>query len=250
MNGIRVIIVEDEFVVREDITELMTRAGYEVTASFDKAENALPAIRDTCPDLVLIDVRLAGKMDGIQLAERVLESVRIPLIYITANSDSVTYERAKSTRPHAFLIKPFSASNLLASVDLALFHFANNVVPDRIERPEAVVDEPVPFSIHHSLFIRSNARYRKVKFEEILFVEASGSYVHLQTTTDRFILSQNLSKFQQNAAVPGLVRIHRSFVVNIVHIDSFEESHVYVKNHKLPLSENYRAEFLTQVRLL
>jgi DNA-binding LytR/AlgR family response regulator len=250
MSRIRIIIVEDEFVIREDMRAQLEGAGYEIVGAFDKAEDALPVAFETVPDILLIDIRLAGKMDGIHLAQSITQSLRVPIIFITANSDTATYERAKLTKPSAFLIKPFTTANLLASVDLALYHFSHNSIPDQIERPGTTNLEPAPFMIHRSLFIRAGGKYKKIKEGDIFFVEAAGSYVHIQTASDRFTLAQNLSQFQRKASLANLVRIHRSYIVNIEQVDSFEESHVYVHTHKLPLSENHRAQFLAQLRML
>lgn len=250
MSRIRIIIVEDEFVIREDIRSQLELAGYEIVGAFDKAEDALPVVLEAVPEVLLIDIRLAGKMDGIQLAQTVTDSVRVPIIFITANSDAATYERAKLTRPNAFLVKPFTTANLLTSVDLALYHFSIDSTPERIDRSGASPADADPFVINRSLFIRASGKYKKIRREDILFVEAAGSYVHIQTATERFTLAQNLSQFQKKASLPTLVRIHRSYIVNMEQVDSFEESHVYVHNHKLPLSENHRAEFLAQLRLL
>lgn len=250
MSKIRIIVVEDEFVISEDIRAELESAGYEVLSVFDNAEDALPAILKLIPDLLVVDIRLAGNMDGVQLVETIEKSLNIPIIYITANSDTVTYERARTTRPSAFLVKPFSRENLLASVDLALYHFSSDITPQRIDRLPPLGSEPKPFTLHASLFIRANGKYRKVKQQDILFVEAAGSYVNIQTANERFTLSQNLTQFFKKASLPCLVRIHRSYVVNVERVDSFDESHVYVQTHNLPLSENYRPGFLAQVRML
>jgi DNA-binding LytR/AlgR family response regulator len=250
MEKIRTVVVEDEFVIAEDIQSRLGLAGYEVIGAFDRAEAALPFIVQNKPDIILVDIQLAGIQDGIHLVEEVRKNFSLPVIYITANSDIVTYERAKNTRPHAFLVKPFTPANLLAAIDLALYHFSNQTSPDQIERAEAKGHEVHPFAINNCLFIRTNGKYKKVSCEDMLFVEAAGSYVHIQTKNERFTLSQNLSHFQKSAPLPNLARIHRSYMINIDRVDSFEESFVYIKDHKLPLSENYRAEFLSKVRCL
>lgn len=250
MEKIRVIIIEDEFVIAEDIQSHLELSGYEVLAIFDRAEKALPAIAQFPPDILLVDIQLAGAMDGVALVHEVQTKLSIPIIYITANSDSVTYGRARNTRPHAFLVKPFSPANLLAAVDLALNHFSTQTSPETIERPITKEHNSQPFEVNGSLFIRTKGKYKKVSCSDILFVEAAGSYVHLQTKQERFILSQNLSNFQKKTSLPNLLRIHRSYVINIDHIDSFEESFVYIKDHKLPLSENLKEEFLMRVRCL
>ncbi|MEJ0054722.1 MAG: response regulator transcription factor [Bacteroidota bacterium] len=213
-------------------------------------ETAFLFVLEMCPDIVLVDIQLSGTMDGIELVEKIRTRINLPIIYITANSDAKTYARAKSTKPHAFLVKPFTPSNLLAAVDLALHHFSIEKTPELIERPVLKEQADTQFVINQCLFIRTNGKYRKICSDDLLFIEAAGSYVHIQSQTERYTLSQNLAHFQKKTPLPNLVRIHRSYVVNIDHVDSFEESFVFVQNHKLPLGDNHRAEFLSRVHLL
>lgn len=250
MERIRVIIIEDEFVIAEDIQSHLQLSGYDVLAIFDRAEKALPAILQNPPDILLVDIQLAGSMDGISLVQEVQSKLPLPIIYITANSDAATYGRARNTRPHAFLIKPFSPANLVAAIDLALDHFSNQTSPETIERPVVKEYNTQPFEVNGCLFIRTNGKYKKVCCSDMLFIEAAGSYVHVQTRQERFTLAQNLSHFQRKTSLPNLMRIHRSYVVNMNQIDSFEDSFVYINNHKLPLSENFKEEFMTKVRCL
>ena len=237
---IKIVIVEDEFVIREDISARLEEAGYCVTEAFDTAEKALPAIIKTLPDIVLVDINLQGNMDGIQLVELIQQQVNLPIAFITANSDTATYERARKTHPHAFLIKPFTPSNLLAAVDLALYNFSAGSTPSQIELPLEEV----------TLFVRANGKFKKICNNEILFIEAAGSYIHIQMKTERHTLSQNLTHFQKKTPLANLVRIHRSYVVNVDHIDSFEDSFVFIQNHKLPLSDNFKADFMARIHCL
>lgn len=250
MEKIRVIIIEDEFVIAEDIQLHLQEAGHLVLDVFDCAEKALPYILENSPDILLVDIHLQGLHNGIWLVREVLKSVSIPVVYITANSDVTTYEEARSTNPHAFLVKPFSFTNLLAAVDLAFYRFSTESVPERIDRAVVKEEEVQPFALHGCLFIRTNGKYKKVCCDDMLFIEAAGSYVHIQTKLDRYTLSHNLSNFQRKTTLPNLARIHRSYIVNMNHIDSFEESYVYIKDHKLPISENFKEEFLTKIRCL
>ncbi len=247
---IKAVIIEDEFVIAEDIRIRLEDNGYEVTDIFDKAEQALPFLIKECPDIILVDINLAGAMDGIELVKQVQMKMQLPIVYITANSDKATYDRARATHPNAFLIKPFNPANLLASVDLALFNFSEGQVAEQIERHITSNHDQDELLINQSLFIRINGRYTKVHPDNILFIEASGSYVHMQTIDHRYTLSQNLAHFQRKTPLPNLIRIHRSFIVNINKVDAFEESYVFVQNHKLPLSENHKAEFLARVHCL
>jgi len=250
MEKIRIIILEDEFAIAEDIRASLEKHGYEVTAIYDHAEAALPEVLNHPPDLLLIDINLAGAMNGIELVQRVQAALQLPVIYITANSDAATFESARATRPHAFLIKPFTPINLMASVDLALYNFSNDQSAEKIERITAVEVPASDVVINQSLFVRTNGKFKRLQCDDILFVEASGSYVHIQTTDQRFTLSQNLAQFQRKTPLSNFIKIHRSYVVNITKIDSFEDSFVFIQNHKLPLSESHKPEFLSRIHLL
>ena len=250
MEKIKIVIVEDEFVIAEDISSKLSQMGYDILSIFDKAEEALPFIIINKPDLLLIDIRLSGALDGIQLINELQKTVRLPVIYITANSDESTYRRARQTNPNAFLIKPFTEANLLAAVDLALYNFSNNATPDSISR---LVENMIPnfqLIVDQHLFIRINGKFKKISVDELLFVEAVGSYVHLQTTSGRYTLSENLTHFQKKTPLPDLLRIHRSYIVNLKKIESFEDSFIFIENHKLPLGGNYKEDFLARIHLL
>jgi DNA-binding LytR/AlgR family response regulator len=247
---IKIVIIEDEFVIAEDIRTRLEEASYEVSHVFDNGESALPFLLKSTPDIILVDINLQGKMDGIQLVEQLQQKISLPVAFITANSDPSTYDRARKTHPHAFLVKPFTTSNLLAAVDLALYHFSIETTPSKIERPVESDHPEGQFIVNQCLFVRTNGKYKKICPNDILFIEAGGSYVHIQSRTERHTLSQNLTHFQQKTPLPNLVRIHRSYIINIDHVDSFEESFVFIQNHKLPLSDNFRADFISHINCL
>ncbi|QOI96740.1 MAG: response regulator [Flammeovirgaceae bacterium] len=250
MNNIRIAIVEDEFVIAEDISSLLHNHGYHVTGVYPSAEIALPEILKQPPDLMLVDINLAGALNGIYLVSKISERMEVPVIYITANSDPETYNRAKSTKPNAFLIKPFTPANLLASIDLALYNFSQNQVPPQIKTAIEPGRPDFQTLIHQSLFIRVNGKHKKIAPESIRFAEASGSYTILKTDTEQYTISQNLSQFMQKTPLPDLIRIHRSYIVNLKRIDSFDEAYVFVGNQRIPIGESYRMNFMNRIHCI
>ncbi|HLH43013.1 MAG TPA: response regulator [Bryobacteraceae bacterium] len=117
----KILIVEDDGIVAEDISESLRRLGYEHTAVAHAAEAALCAALDMKPDLVLMDVKLKGGLDGIQTAERIRKRLRVPIVYLTANADPETLQRAKLTEPFGYLLKPYNAQELQSTIEMALF---------------------------------------------------------------------------------------------------------------------------------
>lgn len=245
MDAPRITIVEDELIVSEDLRQTLEEEGYVVTGCFDAAEDALDHVLKNQPDLVMVDIRLRGPMNGIELTERLRADKAIPVIYITANSDEETYQKARRTKPQAFLVKPFNARTLLAAVDLAFYNFSENREAEGILDAGPFDHKPSAYPAAEGIFIRTNGRHRKVKSEELLYVEADGSYSRVVTADGNYTLSQNLSTFQRKANLTCLLRVHRSYLININRVDSFDDTYIYIGKTPIPLSKSYRADFLS-----
>jgi len=115
-----VLIVEDEFIVANDLRLILTKAGYSVTGIASSVEEAEELLQKQKPDLVILDIRLNGKRSGIDLA-RELRKENIAFIYLSANSNQQVLEKAKTTEPYGFLVKPFREKDLLVTLDIAWY---------------------------------------------------------------------------------------------------------------------------------
>ena len=250
MDSLQIVIVEDEVIVAEDLRQTLTLEGYNITGCYESAENALVEIRKSLPDLLMIDIRLKGAMTGIDLAQEVRKQANVPIIYVTANSDEETYRLARLTKPQAFLVKPFNSRTLLASVDLALYNFSTNHEAESIIESSSIERNDFQSAINDGLFVRIGGKHRKIKLSDFLYIEADGSYINIITTMGRHTLTHNLSDFQRRVHLPHLVRVHRSYIVNVSHVDSFDEGYIYIGEHKIPTSKTYRNEFLATLNAI
>lgn len=116
-----IFIVEDESIVANDIKETLLSLGYEVKGIAKSGETALKNIRETRPDLILMDIHLAGKMDGVEAAGRVHALCNIPVIYLTAYADKLLLDRAKVTEPYGYVLKPYDERELHSVIEMALY---------------------------------------------------------------------------------------------------------------------------------
>ncbi|MDO8874337.1 MAG: response regulator [Methanoregula sp.] len=121
MTDFRIFIVEDEAIVADDIAETLRSLGYRVAGTAISGETAIEKILETRPDLVLMDIHLAGKMDGIHTAGELHKTSDIPVIYLTAYADKDLLERAKLTEPYGYLIKPCDERELHTAIELSLY---------------------------------------------------------------------------------------------------------------------------------
>lgn len=120
MSDTRILLVEDEAVVAMDIEEGLKRLGYKIAGSFSRGEDAVEAVASLKPDLVLMDITLAGEMDGIRTATLIRQRHNIPVVYLTAHSDENTLTRALDALPHGYLVKPFSEVDLHTTIEVSL----------------------------------------------------------------------------------------------------------------------------------
>ncbi|MBV9384888.1 MAG: response regulator [Chroococcidiopsidaceae cyanobacterium CP_BM_ER_R8_30] len=120
MTTAKILVVEDETIVAKDLQRRLTRIGYVVPTTASSGEEALSKAKEVSPDLVLMDIRLKGKMDGVETAKQLQSCFNIPVIYLTAYTDKEISERAKVTQPLLYLLKPFKEKELCAAIATAL----------------------------------------------------------------------------------------------------------------------------------
>ena len=118
---IRILIVEDESIVAEDIQRSLENMGYSILSIVSSGEEAIEKVKKNKPDLVLMDIMLDGEMDGIKAADMIRSFSNIPIIFLTAYSDENILERAKITEPFGYIIKPFKERELHINIEIALY---------------------------------------------------------------------------------------------------------------------------------
>ena len=121
MANTRIMVVEDEWVIAKDIRKSLQCFGYDVSSVLPSGEEAVQKAEQDRPDLVLMDIVLQGKMDGVEAANQIYSRFNIPIIYLTAYADKNVLERAKVTAPFGYLIKPFEENELHTSIETALY---------------------------------------------------------------------------------------------------------------------------------
>jgi PAS domain S-box-containing protein len=119
-----ILIVEDEGIIAHNIQELLTSLGYDAFAIAASADEAVARASERCPDAVLMDVHIKGKLDGIETAAIVHDRFDVPIIYLTAHADEATLERAKKTEPFGYLVKPVKAAELRSAIEIACYKHA------------------------------------------------------------------------------------------------------------------------------
>ncbi len=141
------LIVEDEMLVARDLARTLEKIGYRVSGMVKSVGEALQVLdrpdRDR-PDVVLIDIVLKGRRDGVDLAHTLRTRYRLPFLFITSHADRATVERAKAARPGGYLVKPFTKDEVYASTELALMHFAGEGEKRRAPHTQQAAEDGLP----------------------------------------------------------------------------------------------------------
>ena len=127
MEKYKVLIIEDELIIAEDIKDILEHASYEVIGMAASGKEAIELLSEVMPDILLVDVSIKGNMDGIQLANVIREQYNLPFIYITSYTNKSVLERAKLTKPYGYIVKPYKEQDVLIAVELALSNAASEL---------------------------------------------------------------------------------------------------------------------------
>ena len=124
MRDIRVLIVEDEPLIAEDLAAILEREGFSISAVVYTPEDAMEELQTHLPDIALLDINLSGAQEGITLAEHIHAHLHIPHVFITSYSDKHTLDKAKHTEPAGYIVKPFNEAGLYSTLEIALYNHA------------------------------------------------------------------------------------------------------------------------------
>lgn len=244
---IKILVVEDEMIIGAKISMQLTSLGYEVTGILPRGEEAILHAKENKPDIILLDINLKGKLDGIETATQIQLYSSIPIIYLTANTDEATFNRAKSTKPHAFIPKPFKLVDLQRAIELTISRMAESTIDLQTGYK---TEEDQPFILSDRIFIRFKEKMIKIMLDDILYMEADRNYSHIFTSNREYVLSTTLKTIEEKMSMHLFMRIHRSYLININHVDEVTENHVTIAKKTVPLGTGMREQLLQRIQTL
>lgn len=240
MANIRIVSVEDDPIYAETIQMIVEQAGYELVGQYSNGEEALLAIKAIKPDLLLLDIHVEGALSGIEIAERVSHETLI--IFITSLREREIFERAKGTRPVAFILKPFDRLMLQNTIDLAISQFAGETKNVMSERDVIVKD---------SFFIKEKNSLVKVPIHSINYIEAEDKYCTLCTNDKKFVVRISLNELLTKLP-DHFVRTHRSVVVDATKINqlNLDRQELQLGNVVLPIGSTFKESLIARLKKL
>jgi len=250
---VKVLIVEDETIVAKDIQQTLEKNNFEVIGIANNADTALNYISQQIPDIILMDIMIKGNMNGIELTYKIKEEYDIPVIFLTAYSDTTTLDKVKFVEPYAYITKPFKNNDLISSIEITLYRHKKDV--ERKKEKEllySIVEKGDKDSSANMIFVKSGGKMVRIKFEDIYFVEALKDYVTFHTAQGRYIVHATMKFVEEKLGRKEFIRAHRSYIVRIDKIKSIENQELIIEDlqKSIPIGGSYKEEVFSRLNLL
>ena len=228
--------------VAQDLTIKLKKLGYEIVGIASTMESATELTLNTSPDIYITDIALEGQAyDGIDIINHLYSLHKAPVIYLTASSESTTVKKALASLPAAFMLKPFRVSEFSINIDLAISNFQSNYSLKKAN--ELITD---------SIFIPDNFVYRRIKKNDILYIQADSGYLNIFTSKgNKHNVSTPLKNFERQFKDSNFVRISKSYIVNIDYVSAINGNLLYLGSGKsFKIGPTKRQELLSSFPVL
>jgi DNA-binding LytR/AlgR family response regulator len=237
MNNIQIGIVEDEGITTEILVRTLRKLKYKVAEPASNYQEAIRMLIAERPDLAIIDINLNEEKDGIDVANYIKDHIRIPIIFLTANGDVASINRAKYSRPLAFLIKPFTKVDLHAAIETAL---------NLSETKPTVTKENEGY-----LFFKVGTMMERFNIRDILFFENDARNFNIHCTNGQVVSVRiTASELLEKLSDENFIQIQRSYIVNLSHIKKIDSSCVFLDHHQLLYKRTMKETLLEKLNAL
>lgn len=232
-NG-KIVIIEDNIANAARLSLELSKLGYEIKGIFSRPKEALSFIKDSTPDIVLLHQKMKGRLNGMELNGN---KPAFPVIYFN-----------KGCFPQALL-------NKLPTTDIAEFFPEKKRITENFKEFQKknlvqVKKKKGLFVLKDRVFIRNRDRMVKITLNEIRFIEADRNYCKVYTTAKNYLLVSTLKEVDNKLSSPKFLRVHRSYLVNLSHVDEIASNQLLIGTRSIPVSKGLRGELLKHLQVL
>ena len=247
MDNINVLIIEDTPEQSDTLIKVLLENNYTIAGVARNFTDALQLFYEKTVDIIVIDVFLDGKPDGITFAEsiNIIPNASKPFVFLTSSQDRQIFERAKLTKPFSFLMKPFNELEILYAIEMAVEKFYEQTNVFLSEEQDTVISNDF-------LFIKKKNTLKKVALTDILYIEVEERYCNIITEKEKFVILISLTKISDLLDKNKFIKTHRNTIVNSEKIEEIilADNLIILKgNHKITLSDTYK-DFIKKMNVL
>lgn len=238
MDNINVLIIEDVSSESDALVKVLKENNYTIVGVATSFKEAISMFYKNTVDVLVIDVFLDGKPDGVTFAETIndIPGALKPFVFLTSSKDRQIFERAKLTSPFSFLLKPFNELEVLYAIEMAVEKFYAQTNGFFSEDQDTVISKEY-------LFVKKKNSLKKVLIADVLYIEVEERYCNIVTENEKFVILISLTKIIELLDDTIFYRTHRNFIVNSQKIEEIlvSENLIILKgNHKIMLSDKYK----------
>ena len=205
---------------------------WQLLAKCYDALEAIAFLKKNKVDFIFLDINMP-RLSGMELA--VLLPKETKIVFTTAYSEYAA--ESYSFQTIDYLLKPITLNRFLSSTQKIEAHFNNR----------QTADIPLSAPEKEYFFVKSGKTLSKIRMEDILYFEGEKEYVRLVTTTERILIYRRLKDIQEQLSLP-FIRVHNSYIVNTKQISKIQDNHIYIAGKQIPLSEKFKADFMTLIQ--
>lgn len=244
MPASKILIIEDDWIIAKELQLNLQDLGLDVVGLFDNAEDGISSINQLQPNLIILDIALAGRMNGIEAGTEIKKKYpSIPFLFLTAQADISTIEKAKLADPAGYLVKPIGTETLYSTIEISLYQAQKR-------KEDKTPDLKEQLTIHDSLFVKTKGRLEKISLNEVLWIEASDIYALLCTTKTKHLLNSSLKAVEEKFPAEKFIRVHRSFIVQLDKIEAIEDDEILIAQQRIPIGKTYRDKIMQKINTL
>lgn len=225
---ISILIVEDDLILAKRVHAQLNDLGYEEISSVMSGEEAIAIVKNHPPNIILMDIELSGNLSGIQTTEiinRINED--LPIVYLSKLDGQKITQPMKQTRHAYFLPKPFNLAQLKSILDYVLAE----------EENKSEVTIPI---LDGAVFLKKKDQYDKIPMDQILWVEGGRNTITVQTkNSGKYVVTGTFGPFIKRIDQDFLVRISKSYLINLHHVDTIRGNQFIINNQAIPFSKTY-----------
>ncbi len=228
-SPIKVYVVEDVAISRMSLEAMLQENNYEVSGSAASAEVAWEEIQQTTPDLILLDINLAGVKNGVWLAQQIRNQLHIPIVYLTAFGDQQTLKDVLDTNPNGYLMKPYQEATLLTTIAIAVANFEEDQTSTQNDTGDFV-------------FVKDRNRKIKLYVNDIWYVKSDGNYLEIVLSEKTHVVRMKLLVFKEELPSSLFFQCHQRYVVNTSKVTILGKDCVNINAVEIPISQKYKQE--------
>lgn len=248
MKEERILIVEDDINIAENIEEILQLLGYVNIDLANSANQAIKIVKKYRPDIIFMDIKLKGDKDGIELGEILKQMVDAPLVYVTSYSDPTIIERAKRVNPAGFIVKPFNTNDIHAIVEIVLY---NRRSKPASETALSKIKVESPYLVEDAVFIKADNAFERVPYPDIYYVEANGNMVTIFTKHRNFTIRKSMKDMEEKLPSNLFLRVQKSYIVQLAQIENFNTKEINLQmGAVLQVGRQYYNSFLAKLNTI